>query len=66
MVSTVGCAANTINVYDSMNLQLSSTNEKVVADILRCNEKEISVNYVQVQYQSGGSDCGLFALALFV
>lgn len=63
MVSTVRCPANTINVYDSMNLRLSSTNEKVIADLLRCTERDITVNYVQVQYQSGGSDCGLFALA---
>ena len=33
------------------------------ADLLRCTERDITVNYVQVQYQSGGSDCGLFALA---
>ena len=62
-VSTIGCAANSINVYDSMNLQLSTSNEKLIADLMQSNEKELVINYVEVQYQSGGSDCGLFSIA---
>ena len=27
------------------------------------SSKEIMINYVNVQQQSGGSDCGLFAIA---
>ena len=63
VVSTVGCPANTISVYDSMNLPLSSYNKKVVADLMHSKEKEFTVQNVQVQYQCGGSDCGVFAIA---
>ncbi len=53
----------TVRVYDSMNLRLSSTLIKLVADLLHTSNSSIKIEYVQVQYQCGGSDCGLFALA---
>ena len=46
-----------------MNGHLSSKNKKVVADILRCKSDAIVLEYIQVQYQVGTSDCGLFAVA---
>ena len=46
-----------------MNGHLSSKNKKVVADILRCKSDAIVLEYIQVRYQIGMSDCGLFAIA---
>ena len=62
-VSTVGCVPGEINVYDSFHLKLSSTNKKLVADLMMYEGQAITVNYIDVQWQSGGSDCGLFAIA---
>lgn len=34
-VSTIGCAPGEINIYNSLHLKLSSTNKKVVSDLMR-------------------------------
>jgi len=62
-VSTIGCPAGSVNVYDSLHWKLSSHTKKVLADLMRTEDKAITVNYTDVQWQSGASDCGLFALA---
>ena len=62
-VSTIGCAPGEINIYDSLHLKLSSTNKKVVSDLMMYKGQAITVNYIDVQWQSGGADCGLFAIA---
>ena len=65
VISTVGCKPATINVYDSLHGRLPSHAKIVIADLLRSQEAhhEIAINYMDVQWQSNGSDCGLFALA---
>ena len=62
-VSTIGCELGEINVHDSLHLKLSSTNKKVVSDLMMYKGNAITVNYIDVQWQSGGADCGLFAIA---
>ena len=62
-VSTIGCAPGNIRVYDSLHLMLTSTLHMVIADLMMTTKKVISVKYADVQWQSGPSDCGLFALA---
>ena len=37
--------------------------KNTVADILHSSTKKIEVEYVNVQYQLGSDDCGLFAIA---
>lgn len=63
LISTVGCPPSTINVYDSMHLSLSPRLKKLVADLMQSPSEKIVIRYRDVQWQSGGSDCGLFALA---
>ena len=63
IISTFGCPPSTIDVYDSMHLRLSTHLKKLVADLMQSPSKEIVIRYRDVQWQSGGSDCGLFALA---
>ena len=62
-ISSVGCDPATVNVYDNMNLQLTDELKRIVADLIQTSSKSITINYVKMQYQSGSSDCGLFAIA---
>ena len=63
-ISTIGCEeSSTVNVYDSLHGTLSSRSQRLVADIVQSREHAIKVQYIDVQWQSGASDCGLFALA---
>ena len=63
VISTIGCKQATVNVYDSLHGRLPSHAKCVIADLLRSQEAEITINYMDVQWQSNGYDCGLFALA---
>ena len=63
VISTIGCSPGSVNVFDSLHWKLSPHDKKVVACLLNSKEKEIKINYVDVQWQSGGNDCGLFAIA---
>lgn len=62
-ISSVGCDADTIKVYDSMNLGLTSTLKTTVADLIHTSSKSFSILYMNMQYQIGGNDCGLIAIA---
>lgn len=62
-VSNVGCPSGSIVVYDSLHMTLSSTMQRVVADLVMTKNKVIPVKYGNMQMQSGGSDCRVFALA---
>ena len=62
-VSTISCPPGVINVYDSMHLGASTNLKKVIADMLFSDKKSISIRTVHIQQQTGGSDCGLFAIA---
>ena len=63
VISTIVCKQATVNVYDSLHGRLPSHAKCVIADLLRSQEAEITINYMDVQWQSNGYDCGLFALA---
>ena len=62
-LSTVGCKPGHINVYDSLHMRLTSEVKEVIADLMQWKGKEITINYSDVQWQIGGSDCGIFAIA---
>ena len=50
-------------VYDSAHGKLSSSTKKVIVDLVMMQSTAISVYFVDVQWQSDGSECALFALA---
>ena len=50
-------------VYDSLFHQCSPHVQQQVAAISRTKSSQINAHFVDVQCQSGGSDCGLFAIA---
>ena len=62
-IATVGCTRGTVRVYDSLNKKLTKALKNTVADLLHSSTKTIEVEYVNVQYQLGSDDCGLFAIA---
>ena len=62
-VSTVGAPSSTVNVYDSLYLSVGSRVKDQVAAIVCADEKEITLNHIDVQNQRGTCDCGLFSLA---
>jgi hypothetical protein len=62
-ISTIGCEAFAGKVCDSLHGYLPSRTPRLVADLMQSQDRAIKVQYCDVQWQSGGSDCGLFALA---
>ena len=52
-----------ISVYDSLYTSISKDTFEVIAQLVRCKDKTISVNVMNVAKQSGSTDCALFALA---
>lgn len=63
MVSTVGCVPGVVNVYDSLRLGLSTSVKRTIANLLHTNKPTIVIQQARMQLQSGGADCGLFAIA---
>ena len=62
VVSTLQSAPDSINVYDSLSPKKHSSAAK--ESVLRFLQgQQVSICYQDVQQQSGGSDCGLFAIA---
>lgn len=62
-LSSTRCQPSTVYVYDSLHGKLDAHTKKVVADLMQSKADQIEIRYADVQRQSGGSDCGLFALA---
>ena len=63
-VSTVSCKPSSVNIYDSLHGCLDRHTRKLVADLLQSKQQHIEICYPDVQWQSGVSDCGLFAIAV--
>ena len=63
LIYTIECPPSTVNVYDSLHGRLSSQALRVVADLIQSRAADITLRYMDVQWQSNGYDCGLFALA---
>ena len=64
-VSNIDCPPGIVDVYDSI-LAYSTGSvalRKQVAAILKTQNRTFELHFVDVQCQSGGSDCGLFAIA---
>ena len=62
MVSSIGCETGVVNVHDSIYEEIDSNTQEVVFNIFGT----VDINFVQVQKQRGGSDCGLFAIAISI
>ena len=55
---------NNVTVYDSLpSSTVSSRTKDQIAAICFCEDSSIKLTYPKIQIQSGGNDCGFFALA---
>ena len=66
-VSNVNCSPGVVDVYDSLpacmtKAALAKLNEQLAA-ILHTSDRDFEVRLIDVQHQSGSSDCSLFAIA---
>ena len=62
-VSNISCQEGEIEVFDSIYNTIGSHSRKQIASLLDCEGKKIYVKIMDVQFQKGGHDCGLFAIA---
>ena len=63
-VSNIGCLPNHYNVYDSIiRGNTSSRVKQHICALVYSDAKEITLKFQSVQFQKGGSDCGLFCIA---
>ena len=61
VISTIGTKHAEVNIFDSMYSSYHSKTQ--IASILATKEPAIKLKYIDVQMQSGQSDCGIFAIA---
>ena len=64
-VSNVLCSTGVVEIYDSLPAYSmgSFSVEKQAAVMMKTIEATFELKIIDVQHQSGGSDCGLFAIA---
>ena len=65
-ISNIHSSPGVCDIYDSMPASKSSTLTKQVAAVMQCAEPSFKMRFVNVQMQSGASDCALFAIAFAV
>ena len=62
-ISTVGAPPANILVYDSMYASARQATKTQAACMMMVAEPNLTLNFLDVQMQAGGSDCGVFVLA---
>ena len=62
-VSTIGVRHSEVQIFDSMYICIPTMAKAQIARLLNTEEASITVNFMDVQMQSGGYDCGLFSIA---
>ena len=65
-ISTIGTSHPTVHVYDNMHKSASTLVKAQIATILHTVYPAITLQFMDVQMQAGGYDCGLFAVAFLV
>ena len=64
LVSTLGAKGDDeVYIYDSLYVCVNQAIKNQIAALLATKKKEIKLKFMDVQIQSGGYDCGLFAIA---
>ena len=62
-ISTIGTVQPEVVVYDSVYSTLPMLARAQIASLLATQQPTIKVKFMDVQMQSGTSDCGVFAIA---
>ena len=61
-ILTIGCKENTIELYDSVFNTISLSTKNTIIKLLKPNDS-VTVFIKNVAKQTGGTDCGLYAIA---
>ena len=64
LISTVGCAEDEVELYDSLQQKPSLDTQTVIARYLRSSSHSIRIKVINVAMQKGSIDCGLYAIAM--
>lgn len=64
LISTVGCAEDEIELYDSLQQKPSLDTQTVIPRYLRSSSHSIQIKVINVAVQKGSTDCGLYAIAM--
>ena len=62
-VSNIGLQHSHVHVFDSFRSAASSSLKLQISSLLVTKELHLTLQYIDVQRQVGGSDCGLFSIA---
>ena len=63
-ISTIGCLQPaTVRVYNSASKYVTYRNKEEIASLLCTPASQITLEYMNVHMQMGGSDCGLYSIA---
>lgn len=62
-ISTIGMRHAEVQVFDSMYMSVPTMATAQIASLLATEEPAIQLNIMDVQMQSGDSNCGLFSIA---
>ena len=63
VVSTVGCEAGAVHVYDSLYKSVTKELIHLVVSMVHSQSPELNITMMDVEKQSNGSDCGVLAIA---
>lgn len=62
-VTIASSSSMTVRFYDSLYPSISSLTKAQISAVMSCAERKITILRQKTQFQAGGSDCGLFAIA---
>ena len=62
-VSNIGCRSDSVYVFDSAYAFIDMDGKKQVCSLMKPTGDVLFMDFVNIQHQGNGSDCGLFALA---
>ena len=62
-ISNIGCGSDSVNVFDSAYALIDMDGKKQVCSLMKPSGDVLFMDFVNIQHQGNGSDCGLFALA---
>jgi Ulp1 family protease len=63
VISSIGCSYSHVKVYDSLYKSMPVSTKEQICNLIGSTESSITLDYVNVQAQRNGSDCGLFSVA---
>lgn len=62
-ISNIGCTSDSVSVFDSAYAFIDMDGKKQVCSLMKPTGDVLFMEFVNIQHQGNGSDCGLFALA---